>query len=312
MTKPRAERKFHGCEAGNWQASLTRLEGAYADSTLRAYRADIETFENWCITEALSAFPATPETVAAFVSAQSTLVTTATLKRRLAAIRKIHLLLRLDNPIADEDVTIAMRRAMRVKQARPHQALGLTRNLRDRLIASCPATLPGKRDRALIALGYDTLCRRSELVALCAEDIAPIDDEAANILIRRSKTDPYGHGRLGYVSANTLDLLRDWQKAGGIVCGFLFRRVRGERIGDDALHPYSVNRILKDAALRAGLPADTVRELSGHSMRVGAAQDMISSGFGILPIMRAGGWRTMHVVARYVENTDLSTVMRDR
>lgn len=39
------------------------------------------------------AFPVSPATVAGFVSAQSTLDATATLKRRLAAIRKIHLLL---------------------------------------------------------------------------------------------------------------------------------------------------------------------------------------------------------------------------
>lgn len=71
------------------------------------------------------------------------------------------------------------------------------------------------------------------------------------------------------------------------------------------LHPYTVNRILKEAALRAGLPAETIEGLSGHSMRVGAAQDMIVSGHGILPIKRAGGWRTANVVSRYVENADL-------
>jgi hypothetical protein len=45
-------------------------------------------------------------------------------------------------------------------------------------------------------------------------------------------------------------------------------------------------------------------------MRVGAAQDMIASGLGVLPIMQAGGWRTMNVVARYVESANLSALMR--
>jgi len=295
----------------DWRAPLSRIEGAYADSTLRAYRSDLANFEDWCNSRGLSPFPASPDTVATYVTAQATRASTAALKRRLAAIRKIHLLLRMDNPITDEDVTIAMRRALRAKQARPHQALGLTRKLRDQLIASCPNTLAGKRDRALIALGYDTLCRRSELVGLRAEDIV-LTDGAAQILIRRSKADPFGHGRLGYISAQALEPLRAWLDAAGIAQGFVFRRVRGERVGEGALHPYSVNRILKDAAVRAELPNTTVRELSGHSMRVGAAQDMISAGFGILPIMRAGGWRTMNVVARYVENADLSALMRDR
>jgi hypothetical protein len=29
----------------------------------------------------------------------------------------------------------------------------------------------------------------------------------------------------------------------------------------------------------------------------------------VLPIMRAGGWKTTHVVARYVENADLDAIM---
>lgn len=296
----------------SWRQSLSRLDGAYADATLRAYRADITIFEKWCESLGLASIPATPETVAAFVSSQAVEVSTATLKRRLAAIRKIHLLLRLQNPIADEDVVIAMRRALRSKRARPHQALGLTHALRDKLIAGCLDTLSGKRDRAIIALGYDTLCRRSELVGLRVEDIMLIDGGAAQILIRRSKSDPYGHGRLGFISANALLMLRDYLNAASITHGFLFRRVRRDSLSEEALHPYSVNRILKDAATRCNLPNETVKELSGHSMRVGAAQDMIASGLGILSIMRAGGWRTMNVVARYVENADLSIVMRNR
>ena len=44
-----------------------------------------------------------------------------------------------------------MRRALRSKLQRPRQALGLTRDLRDRLIRACPDTLTGKRNRAMIA-----------------------------------------------------------------------------------------------------------------------------------------------------------------
>ena len=76
-----------------------------------------------------------------------------------------------------------------------------------------------------------------------------------------------------------------------------------------ALHPYSVTRILKRAAAAAAcVPAASLVQLSGHSMRVGAAQDMIASGLGVLPIMQVGGWRPINVVARYVESANLSTL----
>jgi site-specific recombinase XerD len=296
-------------EGPSWKMAFDRLEGAYSDATLRAYRTDIEIFVAWCEKANLRPFPATPKNVAAFVTQQAELIASSTIKRRLAAIRKMHLLMKFENPVATEDVYIARRRAYRKLALRPRQALGLTRDLRDRLIMVCTDPLAGKRNKALLAVGYDTLCRRSELVALRFEDIVPGSNGNAQILIRRSKTDPYGHGRSGFLSANTLQLLREWQDAAGVERGYIFRRIRNGCVEENSMHPFSVGRILKSLAERAGLPAQAIQNLSGHSMRVGAAQDMITSGMGVLPIMRAGGWKTVHVVARYVENADLESIM---
>jgi integrase len=270
----------------------------------------MEVFEDWCRKACQQTLPAEPQTVAAFIAHEAQSCSAATLKRRLAGIRKVHRLLRMENPVIDEEVVIAMRRALRAKRARPQQALGLTSDLRDQLIASCPNTLAGKRDRAMIALGYDTLCRRAELVGLRAEDLTPSSLGSARILIRRSKNDPYGEGRLGYVSPDSLKLVHAWLRAAGFDSGYIFRAVRGDRAGNRALHPYTVNRILKQTARAAGLSDKAIAHLSGHSMRVGAAQDMIVSGLGVLPIMQAGGWKTMNVVGRYVENANLAPLLR--
>jgi integrase len=161
--------------------------------------------------------------------------------------------------------------------------------LRHQLIAACPDTLQGKRDRALIAVGYDTLCRRAELVSLRTEDISPLENGAMTILVRRAKNDPFGDGRYGFLAPPTMQLLIDWLDAAGIKDEFLFRRITGRWIGPDALHPYSVNGTLREAAKKAGLDPNVVAGLSGHSMRVGAAQDLVADGLGILPIMQAGG-----------------------
>ncbi|MGA2496057.1 MAG: hypothetical protein ABSF67_24570 [Roseiarcus sp.] len=55
-----------------------------------------------------------------------------------------------------------------------------------------------------------------------------------------------------------------------------------------------------------------VAEFSGHSMRVGAAQDLMACGTGLLPIMTAGGWKSMNVIGRYVENAELAGLGRYR
>jgi integrase/recombinase XerD len=52
----------------------------------------------------------------------------------------------------------------------------------------------------------------------------------------------------------------------------------------------------------AGVNGGAVKGLSVHSMRVGAAQEMLVAGFDALAIMQAGGRKTTAVLLRYVEN----------
>jgi hypothetical protein len=143
------------------------------------------------------------------------------------------------------------------------------------------------------------------------EDVTPSQDGAALILARRSQNDPFGAGRLAYVSARTLRIVRAWLAAAEIIAGPIVRAARSDGgIGRAALRPYSAPRILNRVAVATGSPAASVAQLSGHSMRVGAAQDMIASGLFAPPIMQAGGWRTMNVVARYVESANLTALLK--
>ncbi|WP_416832706.1 MAG: tyrosine-type recombinase/integrase [Erythrobacter sp.] len=52
------------------------------------------------------------------------------------------------------------------------------------------------------------------------------------------------------------------------------------------------------------LRADQVASFSGHSMRVGAAQDLLKRGFDTTAIMREGGWKSINVLARYFEKAE--------
>lgn len=314
MTSFRANGKISRKKAQNWRKAIDRLEGAYSENTLRAYRADFATFEKWCQESHRRPLPASPKTIAAFIEHQAELMSSATLRRRQASIRKVHQLLLFPNPVESQEAIIAMRRALRTKSRRHMQALGLTQELRDKLIkAADPKSLAGLRNIALLQVGYDTLCRRAELSALRWEDLRPMDDGAMSILIRRAKNDPFGDGRLGLLSPKTVLSLRAWTEAAGIRKGWIFRRVHNRRkLGTEPLHPYSINRILKIMAQEADLPTEIVAALSGHSMRVGAAQDMMAHGSGILPIMQAGGWKSLNVVGRYVQHAELATMARFR
>lgn len=293
-------------EQVKWRSALARMEGAYSANTIRSYRADFTIFEAWCQQERCSALPATPETVAVFVLSQSKSAAPATVSRRRAAIAKIHRLLKLDSPVRTEEVNLATRTVFRQKGRRQDQALGLTSPLRQELIEACPTDLRGLRDRALIAVGYDTLCRRAELVQLQIDDLTIKPDGSGTILVRKSKADQFGDGRLAYLSAEALTYLQCWLHAADLKAGPIFRGIRGIQLMPDALHPYSVVRILKDRARDAGVDKSVIAKLSGHSMRVGAAQDMAAAGIDLGAIMHAGGWKSPDMVMRYIEHMDVS------
>ena len=81
---------------------------------------------------------------------------------------------------------------------------------------------------------------------------------------------------------------------------------------DSPLATSSIRRLIKRATRRTGLDATFATELSGHSMRIGAAQDMMVAGFGALAIMQAGGWKSANVVLRYVENASTRELHEQR
>ena len=60
-------RKLSNIESINWRSEFRRLEGAYAPSTMRSYRADVEAFETWCTDRDTLPFPADVATVCRFL-----------------------------------------------------------------------------------------------------------------------------------------------------------------------------------------------------------------------------------------------------
>jgi len=281
---------------------LYRCRDAYAEATIRGYGSDLRLFEAWCVKRDRCWLPADTETLAAFIDHQVEALSAATLKRRVTAIKFAHRIADLPNPAVASVVHLALRRAVRRKSRRPTQANGLTSEILSRILGALPETPAGLRDAALISVGYDTLCRSYELAAIKVEHLRMSASGDWSVLIARSKGDQAGDGRIAWLSPDTVDCLRRWMEAAEIAEGPLFRALHLRRVSESALHTSSIRRLVKRAAQAAGVEGDAVKGLSGHSMRVGAAQDMLVAGFDALAIMQAGGWKTAEVLLRYVEN----------
>jgi integrase len=281
---------------------LAACEGAYSSRTTKGYHADLFVFADWCATLNADWLPAAPEVVAAFVDNQIALYRISTLKRRLCAIAFAHRMKNLPTPTEANIVRLAVRRAARHKVSRPQQKRGLTHAIRASILAACPNDIGGRRDAAIISVGYDTLCRSSELSSMLVEHVTFQSDGTGSILVPRTKADATGNGRIAHLSPDTTRLLRGWLEEADLTSGTLFRSLHMHRIADGPLATSSIRRLIKRATLRVGLNPSLSADLSGHSMRIGAAQDMMVAGFDALAIMQAGGWKSANVVLRYVEN----------
>lgn len=291
--------------------TLVRLEsharhaqGAYASNTERALRADVAAFTAWCSSAGLASLPARPETVVQFVDAMSATKAPATIRRYVSSISTLHRAAMHPNPAEALEVRLALKRMHRQRGRAQAQASPLTRNLVDRLLAIGGTKLRDVRNRALLAVAYDTLCRRSELVMLNCDDIEQGTGGDGTVLVGRSKTDQEGAGMVRFLAPDTMRHLLAWIAAAEVKDGALFRAVDKGGHAGDRLTDGDVARVFKGMALVAGIPPQDVQRISGHSSRVGAAQDMVRHGVELPAVMQAGGWRTAEMVGRYTRRLD--------
>ena len=128
-----------------------------------------------------------------------------------------------------------------------------------------------------------------------------LSDEGASILLRKSKTDQMGTGHWIHLANETSNAIEEWLTEAGIKEGFLLRGVNAQGRITESLCESRVGRIYKRLGLLAGLDEKVVQSISGHSMRVGGAQDLLNMGASLPQIMVKGGWAKTDTVMRYVE-----------
>jgi integrase len=101
------------------------------------------------------------------------------------------------------------------------------------MVALCPDNMIGRRDRALLALGFAGAFRRSELCALEVADLVEVAD-GLRVVIRKSKTDQEGQGQevaipRGY-KLRPVEAVQTWLAAAEISSGPVCRGARREGI----------------------------------------------------------------------------------
>ena len=286
---------------------------ARAASTLRAYRAAWSEFQSFAQARAEAALPAAANLVAEYISTLADRgEKPATIQVKLAAIAAAHRSRgsKQPDPTVDEDVRMTMAGIRRERGTAPQKkAPALLPDVRQ-MLAALPDTLAGRRDRALLLIGFAGAFRRSELVALDVADLRL--DTKVTIKVRRAKTDQEGQGltkvipRLTDQTLCPVTALQSWLEASGIKSGAVFRQIdRWGQVRHGRLTPQSVALIVKAAAKRAGLEA---RQFAGHSLRSGFITEAAQAGVLSRDIMAQTGHKSEAVMRAYIQDAGLGAL----
>jgi len=177
------------------------------------------------------------------------------------------------------------------------------------LVAACPDTRAGLRDKALLLLGFTIAARRSELAALQVGNLTPDGTYGLVAVLGYTKTGPderpvpYGlHRETCPVTA-----WQAWLSAAGIDSGPAFRRIdRYDHVHPQGLSPQAIGEIVTRCGERAGLPF----KITGHSLRAGLATEARRNGADHKAVCDQGGWSYgsravhgyFHTVDRWTDN----------
>lgn len=281
------------------------VQASKSANTRRAYRTDWADFTRWCDEHALPGLPATPETIALYLTYLAEIGRKpSTLARRLAAIAQAHQLAGHASPTRDPLVRSVAAGIRRLHGTAPaSKTPTLTADIRA-MVEALPDSPLGTRDRALLLLGFAGGFRRSELVALDVDDLQDTE-EGLVVTIRRSKTDQEGVGRTIGIPYGSNPItcpvraVRAWLAVLGSNEGPLFRPLtRHGRLADRRLSDRAVARVVQRSAAAAGLdPA----KYAGHSLRSGLATSAAMAGVSERVIMAQTGHRSLMTLRRYIQ-----------
>ena len=272
------------------------VEAASSANTRRAYASDWKHFSAWCRRQNLPPLPPDAQIVGLYITAQASGAATATRKpssvktieRRLSALSWNFA--QRGQPLDRQDRHIATVLAgIRNSHGRPpvQKEAVLPEDVIAMLETLDRGSLRGLRDRAMLLLGFAGGLRRSEIVGL---DLGRDQSEDGRgwieildkgmLVTLRGKTG-WREVEIGRGSSDAtcpVVALQTWLKLARIAHGPLFRRVtgQGKEVGPDRLLDQEVARLVKRAALAAGVRGDLpegerAQKFAGHSLRAGLA-----------------------------------------
>lgn len=275
---------------------------AQSKATLRSYADDMRHFR-----EHGGSVPARAEFVAEYLARFAGVLAVATLQHRLIAIQRAHTDMGFESPTKDRMVKQTMIGIKRTFSVRQRRVKAIVKDELLELLVHIDKNKPLRRarDAALMLCGFAGALRRSEIVALCVDDVTS-HESGIELILRRSKTDQEGAGRTVFLpkargARCPVKALRHWLALAEITEGPLFRQIsrHDQIVGDKALVPKSVALIVK-AAVRTMSGDEAAKHVAGHSLRAGFCTEAAEVGLPTFLITGQTGHTNPASLSRYI------------
>lgn len=238
-------------------------------------------------------------------------------------------------PPTTHPVLVKMRKGFSMTRAKENQAgknkvevaHAIPKRVLLEVVANIPDTLKGKRDKALLLLGWCGAFRRSELATLVVENVEAFDNTESGVSgieckVFNTKTNKNGSvdKSIPKMSNPRLCPVRAyyaWLKASGVTEGNVFRAVSKGGVVGASLSCHSVNAIVK--AYFPELPTEGKQptelrkrsKVTAHSLRAGYATASVIDKIPPSEARAQGGWSDKSgIFDTYATRAELGMVAR--
>jgi integrase len=310
----------NGSEAEQRLRNFLRDREAYSDNTFRDLVSVIRIYSDWCRQRGAAWFPVDDEMARIYLmDMYDSGLASTTVDKHYAMLNMLLKQAGLTTLAESQSVTLAMRKIRRDAgtggEERTGQAIPL--RLDDLRLLNVLLSRSGRavdlRNLTFLFVAYNTLLRISEIGRLRVRDLE-IEGDNVTLNVSHTKTIVSAAGLVKSLSAISSRLVIDWLDKSGLSDhpeAILFPPVRKNgavAIVEKPMSTPALEKIFSDAWLelrREPMPVNKGRYATwtGHSARVGAAQDMSDHGTTLVEIMREGTWKTPATVMGYLRKT---------
>ena len=283
------------------------LQESRAASTRRMYRVQLDSFTSWAHDTGRTGLITAGAVAEYILHLVQDNKSASTIAQALASIGLACRAANQEDVTKSEIVKSAAKSARKKIGTAPHKKAAATVQVIKCLLEGLDrSTAAGKRDAALLLLGFAGAFRRSELAALNFEDLELATQANGKlcylVTVRKSKTDQEGQGMVkGIFSTCTKDLdpmaaLEAWINVIPEKTGPIFRRIRkGDKLTSERISDKAVALIVQAAARRSNI----VLDLAGHSLRSGFITSALEAGAGEREVMNQSGHKSVTVMRSY-------------